>query len=194
LQNILFYFLCSEILGDDLSSLTQGLGTEMPSINDVDGTILGGFSMELEEAIVENILSGDRSNSAAFSLKSPHSGSGESDSDADVESLATGLCFSDADSVDVTGTGLAPVFGASGTLLNDILTQGHSTLTAALSSSTISGIVSGASLGIGALRDAVKRGALAASSSVEEAVTDSDVLDAEFEFLDREELDQAAEQ
>jgi hypothetical protein len=206
-------YCITDLLADDLSSLTYGLGMEMPSINDVDGNLselqdrIGDASLDPEEALVDTTVSSelnvdDDEDDDVYGVPTSsqltgfrQSADNESDSDADVDSFAAGLAFSDdlTDTVDAAGDGDKMFAGIGGALLGGILSQGHSKLSAALTSTAISGIVSGASSGFSAIRDVVKRASLstAAQSSSEDATGDSDVIDAEFEFLNREELEQA---
>jgi len=198
-RNLIFHVIVViDILGDELSSLTYGLGAEMPSINDVDGSVfdlpdrIGDASLDPDEVLLDSAL--DDRVTVLPVTKDPrrlaNNDSDADDSDADEASLAEGLAFSD-DFTETFDGHMMPGDSMGGTILSSFLSQGHSKLSAALSSSTLSGIVSGASLGLGAIRDAVKRSSLTAAltSSADDVQNDSDILDAEFEFLDREELE-----
>jgi hypothetical protein len=158
----------------------------------VDTTVSSELNVDDDEDGDEDDACGVPTSSQLTGFRQP--ADNESDSDADVDSFAAGLAFSDdlTDTVDGAGDGAKTSAGIGGALLGGILSQGHSTLSAALTSPAISGIVSGASSGFSAIRDVVKRAGLtaAAKSNSEDATGDSDVIDAEFEFLNREELEQ----
>ena len=72
------------------------------------------------------------------------------------------------------------------TLLGDILSQGQSTVLAALSSPAVSSLMTTAATGLTAIRDAVNQ----ARHRNDDVASDSDILDSDFEFLNGDEFSQ----
>lgn len=156
--------------GDEVSVLTHGLGTEMPSIDDVDDSkdhtddgslryINNGSELDLVDA-------------------------GNSDSEADEENFTAGLSFDD----DTANRANSVAVGGSA-LLGGILSEGQSTMLAALSSPAVSSLMTSAATGLTTIRDAVSRAHRSVSAhGTDDAACDTDILDAEFEFLNDEEF------
>jgi len=80
--------------------------------------------------------------------------------------------------------------GGGDALLGGILSQGQSTVLAALSSPAVSGLMTSAASGLTAIRDAVSRvrPPITARRTDDAGSDSSDVLDAEFEFLNDDEF------
>jgi len=161
-----------ELLGDEVSVLTHGLGSAMPSIDDVDDNKdrIGDASLPPPEDGCELHLDDEEPSS-------------DLDSEADEENFIAGLSFDD-DTVDRTNS-----LAVSGdALLGDILSQGQSTMLAALTSPSVSSLVTSAATGLTAIRDAVSHVQHSLSAHRVDDASDSDILDAEFDFLNDDEF------
>jgi len=161
-----------ELLGDEVSVLTHGLGNAMPSIDDVDDSRdrVGDASLPPPEDGCELLVVNDEPSS-------------DSDSAADEANFMAGLSFDD-DATERTNS-----LAVSGdALLGDILSQGQSKMLAALSSPSVSSLVTSAATGLTAIRDAVSQVQQSISSHRVDDATDSDILDAEFDFLNDDEF------
>jgi len=155
------------MLGDEVSVLTHGLGTEMPSVDDFDDS---------KDHIVDASLTVTDDESELRFV--------DSDSEADEEIFTAGLSFDDD-----TANRSSNIAVSGDALLGDILSQGQSTVLAALSSPAVSSLMSSAATGLTAIRDAVSQ----ARHSVlahrnDDVASDSDILDCEFEFLNGDEF------
>ena len=161
-----------ELLGDEMSVLTHGLGSAMPSIDDVDDTRdrIGDASLPPVEDGCELHLVDDKPSS-------------DSDSEADEADFIAGLSFDD-DTTDRTSN-----LAVSGdALLGGILSQGQSTMLAALSSPAVSSLMTSAATGLTVIRDAVSQVQHSVSAHRIDDASDSDILDAEFDFLNDDEF------
>jgi len=154
------------VLVGEVSVLMCGLGTEMPSIDDV-----GDSTDHISSAHLHHT---DNGSELHFVDDEPLYAS---DSDVDGENFTAGLSFDDnaANSDDA--------------LLGGILSQGQSTVLAALSSPAASNLMTSAATGLTAIRDAVIRAQHSISAQrIDDDASDSDILDAEFDFLNDDEF------
>jgi len=166
---------CVELLGDEVSVLTHGLGTEMPSVDDFDDSkdhivdaSLTVTEDESELRFVDNKLFVD------------------SDSEADEENFTAGLSF-DNDTANRTSN----IAVSGDALLGDILSQGQSTVLAALSSPAVSSLMTTAATGLTAIRDAMSQARhVVLAHGNDDVASDTDILDSEFEFLNGDEFNQ----
>jgi len=166
-------YLCAELLGDEISVLTHGLGTEMPSIDDVDDS---------RDRVGDAGLQDDGSELHVVDDKPLY----DSDSEADEENFTAGLSFDDD-----TANRASDVAVSGDVLLRGILSQSQSTVLAALSSPTVSSLMTSAATGLTAIRDAVSQARHSdLAQRIDDAASESDVLDAEFEFLGNDEFNQ----
>jgi len=166
--------VCVELLGDEVSILTRGLGSEMPSVDDdVDDSRdrVGDASLNpaddgSELCVVDNEPLYD------------------SDLEADEDNFTTGLSFDDDTAIRASSAA-----ESGDALLGGILSQGQSSVLAALSSPTVSSLMTSAATGLTVIRDVMTQARHSVSAHrIDEAASDSDVLDAEFEFLNDDEF------
>jgi len=165
--------MCVVLLDDEVSVLTHGLGTEMPSIDDVDDTAdrIGDASVHNADDGTELHLVDDE---PLY----------DSDSETDEENFTAGLSF-DGDTADRASSTTA----SSDAVLESLLSQGQSTMMAALSSPTVSQLMTSAATGLTAICDAVTQVQQSVSAHrTDDTASDSDILDAEFEFLNDDEV------
>jgi len=148
--------------------LTHGLGTEMPSVDDVDDTKDG-----ISDARVHDT---DDRTELHLNADEPLY---DSDSEAEEANFAAGLSFDDDTASKVN----------SDALLGGILSQGQSTVLAAMSSSAVSSLMTSAATGLTAIRHVVSR--VQQSRRTDDAASDSDIIDAEFEFLNDDEFNRS---
>jgi len=162
--------VCVELLGDDMSMLTRGLGAEMPSVDDMDDT-------------KDRIGDADDGSELRLVDSEPLY---NSDSEADEEEFTAGLSFDD-DTTDRVNKMV--VSGSS--LLGGIVSHGQSTVLAALSSPAVTSLMTTAASGLSAIRDAVSQARPTVTAHrTDDAGSDSDILDTEFEFLNDDEFTQ----
>jgi len=162
-----------EFLGDEVL-LSDGLGAEMPSVDEVDDSRdrIGDASLCPPDD--------DRNDNLHLDDDEPAS---ESDSEADEADFISGLTFDADDETAHRATDGDAVLGG-------VLSRGQSTVLAALSSPTVSHLMASAAT---ALRDAVSQSVTQSAvlpSLRHTTDDDADVLDAEFEFLTEDDFHQ----
>ena len=161
--------VCVELLTDEVSVLTHGLGTEMPSVDDVD---------DGKDRVGDASLNPDDDGSEIRFID--NEALCNSDSEADEENFTAGLSFVDDTADRVNNTAVS-----GDALLGDILSQGQSRVLAALSSPAVSNLMTSAATGLTAIRDAVSQAQHSVfAHRIDDAANDGDILDADFEFLD----------
>jgi len=195
-----------DLLSDDyLPHFARGLAAEMPSVDDtLDAAPTHDLPVD-EMPSFDNLDStAERLKSSAMSFDPSHFREPSlSSEEGEMDALSSGLSFDEvSDALDVNAADVTSPTDQNATgVIGDIISLGRSTLLSAIATSpTVATIMSATSSGLTAARDkmsvvvknaATASGFLTGEERKDEGDEDAagDILDAEFEFLDQEELE-----